>query len=77
MMLMVDIIPVWGQDKAVAETWMLRSISGFAALVIISVSTNLKCCWTASSGHKYKGKNNHAQLVVGPHLIVVLTSVVP
>lgn len=53
---MVGIVPGWGQDKAEAETSVLRSVLGFAALAIVSVFTNLKCYWTTFSGNEYKEK---------------------
>ena len=71
----VDIIPGWSQDKAVAETSVLRSIPGFAVSAIVSFSPiSIATGWL--SVDKNTRTNNHAQPVVGPHLVVVLTSVV-
>lgn len=53
---MVGVIPGRGQHKAVGETWVLRSIPGFAALATVCVFTNLSCYWTVLSGHECKEK---------------------
>lgn len=39
----VGTIPGWGQVKAEAKTWLLRSIPEFAGLATVSVFTGLKC----------------------------------